>query len=310
MGEARSALVPDRARAATVLVALLAACASEARHPAADTETADLSSDLSSVPVDLVVPPVRSGAPRAGARVRMTLPEYANTDVHHVLYLPSDWKPTGRYPLLVEYAGNGPYRNKHGDVSTGRVADSVLGYGISAGRGFLWLCLPFVAESGQRNERRWWGDVQRTVRYCKEAVPRVCAEFGGDPRRVLLVGFSRGAIACNFIGLHDDEIATLWAGLLCHSHYDGVRRWPYPGSDAAAAAARLARLGTRPQWISHEQSVGDVTAYLRRSAPHGRFTVRALPFVNHTDTWVLRDVELRRELRSWVRSVLEEGAAK
>jgi hypothetical protein len=46
---------------------------------------------------------------------------------------------------------------------------------------------------------------------------------------VFIAGFSRGAIACNFIGLRDDEIASLWCGFVVHSHYEGVRDWP--GSD-------------------------------------------------------------------------------
>lgn len=253
---------------------------------------------------DLVVPELRDGAPRAGVRVRVTAPEYAGTDVYHTLYLPRDWQAGREYPVLVEYAGNGPYRNRLGDVSTGRVEDSCLGYGISGGRGFLWLCLPYVDKTGTRNERKWWGSLERTVEYCKTVVPRVCKAFGGDEDRVVLVGFSRGAIACNYIGLHDDEIASLWTAFVCHSHYDGVRRWPYADSDRRAAARRLARLGDRPQWISHEQSVSETAAYLRDAYPSGRFTFAVLPFVNHTDRWVLRDVPMRSQMRLWLRAVL------
>ena len=128
--------------------------------------------------------------------------------------------------------------------------------------------------------------------------------YGGDPGAVFLAGFSRGAIACNFVGLHDDEIAQLWCGFICHSHYDGVHRWGYAGSDRESAAIRLARLGSRPQWVSHEQSVEDTRRYLAQAAPDGRFRLRALPFRNHTDAWILRDMPLRTELRDWVRAVL------
>ena len=61
------------------------------------------------------------------------IPQYSNTNVYHVTYLPTDWRPGKRYPVIVEYAGNGNYTNRFGDVSTGRVEDSRLGYGISAG---------------------------------------------------------------------------------------------------------------------------------------------------------------------------------
>jgi len=68
----------------------------------------------------------------------------------------------------------------------------------------------------------------------------------------VLCGFSRGAIACNFIGLHDDEIAGLWCGFIAYSHYDGVKRWGFPGSDRESALRRLRRLGERPQLVMHE----------------------------------------------------------
>ena len=100
------------------------------------------------------------------------------------------------------------------------------------------------------------------------------------------------------------EIAALWAGFVCHSHYDGVRRWAYEGSDRDAALERLARLDGRPQWVSHEGSVADVASYLESTGIDGEFTLRALPYRNHTDEWVLRDVPLRAELRDWVRVLL------
>lgn len=273
---------------------LVSACAVEPAAP----------SDLMAVPVDLKIPVVTAGPPAPGARARCSLAAYAGTGVHHLVYLPVDWKPGRTYPVIVEYAGNGPHRSRFGDVSTGRVDGSSLGYGISGGEGFIWICAPYVAASGDRNERQWWGDRARTVTYLKTLVPDVCRRYGGDPAAVFVAGFSRGAIACNYIGLHDDEVATLGCGFICHSHYDGVRSWGYPADDRAAAAERLARLGDRPQWISHEGSVDATRSYLQAAMPDGRFTIRALPFSNHTDTWVLRNVPLRRELREWVRQVL------
>jgi len=77
------------------------------------------------------------------------------------------------------------------------------------------------------------------VRYCVATVRDVCARYAGDPRHVVLCGFSRGAIGCHYLGLHDDQIAALWCGFLCHSQYDGVRRWPYPGSEPEPAIERL-----------------------------------------------------------------------
>jgi hypothetical protein len=265
--------------------------------------------DISTVPRDLATPAMTAGQPAPCRRVRVTPPEYKGTEVHHSLYLPTDWRRGRTYPVIVEYAGNGPYRNRFGDTCTGRPEDCNLGYGLSGGKGFIWVCLPYIAKGGKRNQLKWWGDVAATVRYCETVVPRVCEAYGGDPSKVLLAGFSRGSIAANFIGLHDDEIASLWRGFICHSHYDGVRKWGYAGSDRRAAAERLARLGGRPQFISHEVSVEETRGYLQKAGAKGNFTFRAIPYRNHTDSWVLRDIPERVAVRKWLGEVLKSNGA-
>lgn len=259
---------------------------------------------LEAIPMDLTTPPVTDGAPAPGTRVRMVLPDYKGTAVYHALYLPSDWTSGATYPVIVEYAGN-KWR-----TSPGTVEGSNLGYGISGGKGVIWICMPFVDQKNQMNAATWWGDVEATVAYCKKAVRRICAAYGGDPSRVFIAGFSRGAIACNYIGLHDDEIASLWRGFICHSHYDGLRLWDYAGSDRESAEARLKRLGHRPQFVSQEGGIDATRAYLRNAFPEGRFTFQALPFPDHTDSWVLRDIPERKALRDWFQQALkgQQGA--
>ena len=265
--------------------------------------------DIRTIPHDLVSPPMTTGDLAPGRRVKQATPEYDGADVYHALYLPTDWQKGKRYPVIVEYAGNGHYQNEFGDVCTGKVEDCNLGYGISGGAGFIWVCLPYVSTAHTHNELTWWGDLEATAKYCKTVVPDICREYGGDPSAVLLAGFSRGSIACNFVGLYDDEIASLWRGFICHSHYDGVQRWGYAGSDRASAAKRLERLKGRPQFICHEASVEKTKRYLEEACPDGSFTFLALPYRNHTDAWVLRDIPERELLRQWVRDVLDERSA-
>ena len=266
---------------------------------------AEEATDIRTVRQDLTTPRMTEEEPAPGKRVKRVAAEYKGTEVYHALYLPTDWRKGKLYPVIVEYAGNGPYRNRFGDVCTGKVADCNLGYGISGGKGFIWVCLPYISKDRKRNQLQWWGDLEATVEYCKTVVPRICREYGGDPSTVFLAGFSRGAIACNFIGLHDDQIASLWRGFICHSHYDGVRKWRYPGSDRKSAAERLRRLKNRPQFISHEVSVDETRRYLKKACPEGNFAFAALPFRNHTDSWVLRDIPQRKAVREWLQNILQ-----
>lgn len=262
--------------------------------------------DITTLPEDLKVPTISEAAPAAGLRVWQTTRGWEGTAVHHVLALPANWKPGGKFPVLVEYAGNGGFKNNFGDVCDGTVEGCRLAFGISGGRDYLCIAMPFVkfADGKKENAANWWGDADETAKYCVATVREVCREFGGDERAVVLCGFSRGSIACNYIGLRNDTIAPLWKAFICHSHYDGVRTtWPYADADRTSALTRLQRLNGRPQFISHEVSVDATRDYFSATGVRGAFEFSALPFRNHTDGWALRDCEQRRKVRAWLRSL-------
>lgn len=268
---------------------------------------------------DLVVPVQSEGPPAAGKRVAVTPPEYTATTVHHSLYLPSDWSPesvaTGKtWPVIVEYAGN----HFPAAGSTGKVENTALGYGISAGR-FIWVTLPFVDSKNKTNARTWWGDIDATINYATTNVPHLCRQFGGDPKTVFLCGFSRGAIATNFIGLHNDKIAALWCAFITHDHYDGILEWRGTtwgsplGTYRDSATRRLARLKGRPALVCQLTSTTPIVEYLRPRLPLGSFTFLDIDigsilgtFPNptaphpHTDRWLLKPSTSRQQLWDWV----------
>ncbi len=265
--------------------------------------------DISSVAPDLKIPALKDGPPEAGKRCKQTTAGWEKTDVYHVLYLPANWQPGKKYPVFVEWAGNGNYLNKFGDVSTGRAEDSKMGFGISGGVDYLWVCMPYLDDAGTKNVTMWWGDAkshkpQATLDYCVKTVKSVCEEWGGDPDRVALMGFSRGAIACNALGLANDDIAKLWRGMIPFSHYHGLNeRWPFPGSDRMTALKHLARLGKTPQFICSEmeESLERTKELLAKSS--GDFTFRHTGFRNHNDAWLLRPSPVRAEIRAWLKKI-------
>ena len=265
--------------------------------------------DVTSVAADLEVPVMVTDGPGAGKRVRAVTTGWEGTEVHHALWLPPEWKRTSKWPVVVELAGNGGYKNKYGDACDGSVAGCRLGYGMSGGRGMIWVSAPFVEVAGdgaKRNAEKWWGDVEETKRYLKATVAEVCAQFGGDPERVVLAGFSRGSIGCHYIGLHDEEMSRLWRAFVCHSHFDGViEKWPYPEADRGSALERLKRLGNRPEWISHEGGTGQTEGYLKDTGVQGEWTFVAMPYRNHTDAWVLRPIPERARLWAWLAEALK-----
>ncbi|QDU41127.1 hypothetical protein Mal4_54920 [Maioricimonas rarisocia] len=254
-------------------------------------------------PADLVTPEMTDQPPAAGRRGRQIAPDYAGTDVYHALYLPVDWKPGGTYPVIVEYTGN----RFPTSGSTGEVKDANLGYGLTGGVGSIWVSMPYIEKGGKANALTWWGDRQATIDYCKTTLPRICDQFGGDPERLFLCGFSRGAIAVSYIGLADDEIASFWKGFITHDHFDGQREWNYPQSDRTSALERLARLKGRPVLVC-----GGGNAFLHDHLELADFTFLRPPIDEifdiperkvihpHTDLWMHRDSEYRDRARAWL----------
>ena len=278
-----------------------------------------LLSPLTSAEEDLVTPTMTDDAPAAGKRVRQVAPEYEGTAVYHSLYLPTDWKPKGKFPVIVEYTGNKfPPANGSGEIK-----DANLGYGMSDGRGFIWIAMPYIEVGKKENAVKWWGDKDATVNYCKTNLPRICKEFGGDPNNVIVCGFSRGAIGASYIGLADDEIAELWKGMFTHDHFDGQKKWGYPESDRASALLRLARLKGRSVHISGNRTGASTMrdGYLVDHLDLADFTFLDVPVAKiftipegrfnhaHTDLWMHRKSPQRVQARAWLQRVIGAGEA-
>lgn len=156
----------------------------------------------------VLVPDISRAAPAPGRRVYQQLPGWETTSVTHVLTLPREWQPGGKYPVIVEYTGNVFYHKFcH---STGYTDQGNLAYGLARGEKFITLNLPFISGDGQREQIDGWGDIGKAADYCVEAVRLVCERYGGDAGAVFFVGFSRGEYAANYLALRDDRIAALW----------------------------------------------------------------------------------------------------
>jgi hypothetical protein len=268
---------------------------------------------------DLVLPPMTSGEPQPGKRSTVITPEYTGTKVRHLIALPDDWTPDWKargksWPVIAEYTGN--FFPTSG--STGEVEGAGLGYGVSRGKA-IWVVLPYVAKDRQKNEITWWGDIDATVGYAKTNIPRICAELGGDPKKVVLCGFSRGAIGVSFLGLHDDDMAKLWCGLWAHDHFDGMLEWKGHawGSPLVRyreeASVRVRRLQGRPLLVS--QAGAETKKFIASVAPtnveflnvdmgaHFGTFPNELAKHPHNDRWALRDGDATSNARAWFERV-------
>jgi len=239
----------------------------------------------------LDVPDMERGTPTAGHRVQYRLSGDKPDGAYCLLYLPEDWAAGGKYPVIVEYPGNIAYGSLC--YSTGRPEQCVIGYGMTKGRGSIWISLPFVNPDLETIVENGWGDADATVDYAMRAVEEICREFGGDKENVVLTGFSRGAIACGYIGLRNDRIAKIWKGFHACQHYDGSG---WGGSTMDGAVERAKRLAGRP--VFHTDNPGEnPKKVLAEVGASGTFVRSGLGF--HSCAMFLDDRPSTQQLREW-----------
>ncbi len=104
---------------------------------------------------------------------------------------------------------------------------------------------------------------------------------------MLLDGFSRGAIACGYLGLHDDETSALWTALFAYSHFDGgIKTWPYPPPTVPAPLPPPAPRQP-PVFICAEGTKPKKPKKSLRRCPKP-YDLPVHRFRNHNDAWILR----------------------
>lgn len=244
----------------------------------------------------LVAPSMRSDCvPAAGQRVKYHLDD--QSDIYGVLYLPNDWQSNGVCPMIVEFPGNIFFTPTC--YSTGAPEQCTIGYGISRGEGVIWLSLPFVDYSKGDVALSGWGVEDDTVDHTIRIVRDVCEKFGADPNRVVLTGFSRGAIACGYIGLRNDEISQLWCGMHMCQHWDGDG---WRGASYDGAQQRILRGANIPQFHT-DNDVAELKSLLHEAGIETQFVDSKLGA--HSCAMFLDNRESTMQLREWFGSLVE-----
>ncbi len=242
------------------------------------------------------IPELSEEKPVAGLRVKYSIA--GKGDLYGVLYLPEDWEKGKSYPMIVEFPGNIFYTANC--YSTGLPDQCAIGYGISKGKDVILLSLPFVDYSTNSVETNGWGDPDDTVDYTIKMVEEICQRYGADKDRIMLTGFSRGAIACGFIGLRTPEIASLWSAIHCCQHFDGDG---WKGAKYEDAELRLLNGLDIPQF--HTDNVRENLKTMMSEAGVNATYVKSKLGAHACDMF-LDDRASTEELRRWFWSVVGE----
>ncbi|QDT11401.1 hypothetical protein [Planctomycetes bacterium K23_9] len=244
----------------------------------------------------LSVPKLTNGNPAPGRRVRYPLAGAESDDLYCVVYLPTDWTPGASFPVIAEFPGNF-YCHAGRCWSPGRPEQCVIGYGATKGQGAIWISLPFVdretnsvAESGFGSDA---GD--DTVDYANRALDEICSRWGGDPDNVVLSGFSRGAIACGYIGLRNKTMAQRWKGFITCQHYDGSNWRQSNLPDAVVRAPRFAGQAI----FQLDNSQAKYQAVVDATDPAVVWTWAQSGLGDHDTAMFLDDRPCMKQLRKW-----------
>ena len=170
---------------------------------------------------------------------------------------------------------------------------------MTLGRGAVCLGLPFVDRAGGKVVENGWGNADETADYAVRMVDEVCSRFGGDRENTVLTGFSRGAIACGYIGLRNDSIALLWKGFHACQHYDGDG---WNGATLQGALERGARFRGKAVFQTDNprekfQAVMDVM--------NARVTWANSGLGFHSTAMFLDDRPSTKQLRAWFWTLVE-----
>lgn len=242
-------------------------------------------------------PPLTEGAPTPGQFIKVVAPEYEGTGVYHGVYLPPDWAPGRRYPVVVESPCN-----KYGNLFTGKVDDTRMGYHWAGCRDYVWIVMPYILN--EMNLDSGWGDSPATLEYWRVNVPRTIEAVGGDPGAVVVTGFSRGALGAGWVGLQDDGIADAWAGFYLHSHADapGNGITPDGGMGSAMRTTRVAGRASLVSWGAAQDggqtnSVNGFNLLTMLGFPAQSY---AVPGVGHTEAWMIDDMASHDVVQAWL----------
>ncbi len=182
------------------------------------------------------IPTMVEGTPAKGKVTKRNITGW-NNNVYYTIYLPSNYSATGtKNPVIFDLPPN------EYETYNGKPECEYLGYGLGYGSDFIVVVAPFLNADGSNLATTYWGagtlagDYTKTLEFWQAILTDIETNFNSDPDRVILTGFSRGAVACSYLGCSTYEWASKFCAFMPFSHHDGGSLTPF------AAYQRLMRM--------------------------------------------------------------------
>ena len=253
----------------------------------------------------LTFPEVEEGIPKPGKLVKVYLQEYP--EAYYVVFLPYNYTEGAKFPVIFESPANGYPRELP------FYEGLFLGYGISRGIDYILVSVPCVDTTGQILKSSWGKDPLSTVNFWLAVLHDLSAKFHIFEDRIILAGFSRGAVSTSYIGNYNNEIKSKWCAYFAYAHFDGCCQTCLGDPDK-----RIKRINGRKVLIA----VGEndtakkcsKEAYLKLKAygfpatyieHHDIHTDKCLN-LSHNPFWILEDSEPAQKAREWLKDLFKK----
>ncbi|MEI8364783.1 MAG: hypothetical protein WCF65_00025 [Parachlamydiaceae bacterium] len=244
----------------------------------------------------LAVPAVEEGLPEAGKRVRVYLSRYPGA--YYVLFLPYNFTGTSMLPLIFESPGN-----FFEESLCGLPEGACLGYGLTRGMDYIWVSVPFVDDNGLILEKYWGENPLSTVNFWLAVLADLNMKFRVDRGKVVLAGFSRGAVSTIYIGNYNSIISSKWSAYFAHAHFDGCCQTVLGNTNE-----RIKRIKDNKVLITvggdDPAKQCSKEAYEKLIEKGYSATYLEIPNLGHSPAWILEESEAADEARSWLKSLL------
>ena len=256
----------------------------------------------------LTVPEIEENVLGAGKRVKIYLPEYP--EAYYVLFLPYNFTHEKKLPVICEIPANACSYVYNGLPDT----TTFLGYGITKGRDWLWVSLPILNSEGNKILQTYFPEnPSATIKFWLLVLNDLNKKFNIDKNKIVLSGFSRGAISISYLGNSNDEISSKWAAYFAHAHFDGCCQ-TIPGN----CEERINRMKDKETLIAvgkndiaHKCSTD---AYRKLTNLECPVTYLEIPDIYtdkwenlaHNPFWILEDSEAAEDARNWLKNLFTD----
>ena len=193
----------------------------------------------------LAAPPTALARQETGFLDRTVI--FQGVEYRYAVYVPRDWSPGRRWPVILALHGGGTYGTDGLTQSQGALGSAIT---LHPDRYPAIVVFPH----GHADGLGWQGPNGQAA---MEEVRKALNEFRGDPSRVYLTGFSAGGNGAWWLAYHHpgrfaaavilSGWVTSFTGKQSHIAYPPIA--PAASGDAYAAVAKT--VGSLPVWLVH-----------------------------------------------------------